>query len=385
MRDTDDLYRILQVDPSADSETIEAAYKAQAKKYHPDRNPLARRHAEDPTAESCPRSAPGSTPSGSLRPGAPAGGRTTRPGRVPGGVAEAAEQRQAAAEAQARQEAAQRKEAERRAKEAQAQAKQKADRERRSWEARAEELQQRVQAERRVEVERQARAEAERRAEAAERRARRAANEAAEGERGRPGRPSAAPPVVVGEDTWSSRAELTASAVIVVMVAATALLWNQGPIRGQRPPVPDYLDEAAVAAAAKVWPSGAAHLDEIYERRPGRVFSDCDLCPTMVVVPPGTFRMGSNDGVRTHQPVRDVRVRVFALGRYEVTVEEYATFVAASGHVMGDGCYVTDRRGGTVWDSQASWRVPGFEAVRQAAGRVRELAGCAGVCAVGER
>ena len=81
----------------------------------------------------------------------------------------------------------------------------------------------------------------------------------------------------------------------------------------------------------------------------------------MVVVPSGIFRMGSNDGVRTHQPVRDVRVQMFALGRYEVTVEEYATFVAESGHVTGDGCYVTDRRGGTVWDSQASWRVPGFE------------------------
>ena len=39
MRDTDDHYRVLQVDPSADSETIEAAYRAQAKKYHPDRNP----------------------------------------------------------------------------------------------------------------------------------------------------------------------------------------------------------------------------------------------------------------------------------------------------------------------------------------------------------
>lgn len=39
MRDTDDHYKVLQVDPSADAETIEAVYKAQAKKYHPDRNP----------------------------------------------------------------------------------------------------------------------------------------------------------------------------------------------------------------------------------------------------------------------------------------------------------------------------------------------------------
>lgn len=33
-----DYYRVLQVDPSAEPEVIEAAYKALVKKYHPDRN-----------------------------------------------------------------------------------------------------------------------------------------------------------------------------------------------------------------------------------------------------------------------------------------------------------------------------------------------------------
>jgi len=33
-----DLYRVLQVDPSADPEVIEAAYKRLALKYHPDHN-----------------------------------------------------------------------------------------------------------------------------------------------------------------------------------------------------------------------------------------------------------------------------------------------------------------------------------------------------------
>ena len=191
-----------------------------------------------------------------------------------------------------------------------------------------------------------------------------------------------------------------AAPVVLILAAAAAMLWNhpvqeriqsQGsqepepiqsqvgppepePIQSQTLPSPGYLDEPAVAAAAMLWPAGAAYVDEVYEaerrqrreeRRPGRVFRDCDRCPNMVVVPPGTFRMGSNDGVRTHQPLRDVRVRMFALGRYEVTVEEYATFVTASGHVEADGCYVTDRRGRTVWDPQASWRAPGFEQVNE--------------------
>ena len=34
----DDLYRVLQVDPSADPEVIEAAYRRLAHKYHPDHN-----------------------------------------------------------------------------------------------------------------------------------------------------------------------------------------------------------------------------------------------------------------------------------------------------------------------------------------------------------
>lgn len=33
-----DLYRVLQVDPSADSDVIEAAYKRLARRYHPDHN-----------------------------------------------------------------------------------------------------------------------------------------------------------------------------------------------------------------------------------------------------------------------------------------------------------------------------------------------------------
>jgi curved DNA-binding protein len=40
-----DLYRVLQVDPSADSDVIEAAYRRLARKYHPDHN------RGDPAAE----------------------------------------------------------------------------------------------------------------------------------------------------------------------------------------------------------------------------------------------------------------------------------------------------------------------------------------------
>ena len=60
-------------------------------------------------------------------------------------------------------------------------------------------------------------------------------------------------------------------------------------------------------------------------RRPGAVFRDCAECPEMVVMPGGNL----------------------AMGRYEVTVEEYRAFESTTGGRTGAGCY-------TVRDE--SWR-----------------------------
>lgn len=83
----------------------------------------------------------------------------------------------------------------------------------------------------------------------------------------------------------------------------------------------------------------------------GAVFRDCPACPELVAVPAGAWRVG--------RPPLDVRVGTFALGRYEVTRGEYATFVAATGHSADGGCHVLD---GGQWryDPRASWREPGF-------------------------
>ena len=69
--------------------------------------------------------------------------------------------------------------------------------------------------------------------------------------------------------------------------------------------------------------------------RAGEVFRDCDGCPEMVVVPAGTFRMGSPateegrwDG---EGPQHRVRVSSFALGATEVTFDEWAACVRGGG------------------------------------------------------
>lgn len=54
--------------------------------------------------------------------------------------------------------------------------------------------------------------------------------------------------------------------------------------------------------------------------KPGEVFKDCPYCPEMVVIPAGSFDMGSNDGNADERPVHNVNIgKVFALGKAEVT------------------------------------------------------------------
>lgn len=97
--------------------------------------------------------------------------------------------------------------------------------------------------------------------------------------------------------------------------------------------------------------------------RPGRVFKDCRDCPEMVVVPPGTFAMGRDDGEqdRYEGPVRQVTIGyAFAVGRFELTNGQYRRFVEATGHkTAGTGCNAFF--GNKVEPlPNTSWRDPGY-------------------------
>ncbi len=67
----------------------------------------------------------------------------------------------------------------------------------------------------------------------------------------------------------------------------------------------------------------------------GEVFRDCEVCPEMVVVPPGSFMMGSpeSDGEAIGEtPLHRVTIDYpFAVGVYEVTFEEWDACVLAGG------------------------------------------------------
>jgi formylglycine-generating enzyme required for sulfatase activity len=76
-------------------------------------------------------------------------------------------------------------------------------------------------------------------------------------------------------------------------------------------------------------PAGAAE-------HPEREFRDCSDCPVMVAVPAGRFTMGSPPGEEgrfdSEGPQHAVAVRAFALGKYDVTSEEFLAFLKATGY-----------------------------------------------------
>jgi len=78
------------------------------------------------------------------------------------------------------------------------------------------------------------------------------------------------------------------------------------------------------------------------DRRSGEVFKDCKDCPEMVVIPSGSFVMGSPAtdavGAEFESPQRTVTISSFAAGRFEVTFAQWDACVAAAGctHRPGD-------------------------------------------------
>ena len=98
--------------------------------------------------------------------------------------------------------------------------------------------------------------------------------------------------------------------------------------------------------------------------QPGATFRDCPTCPQMVVVPGGSYQMGSPsyEAGRDEDegPVHRVTIgQAFAVGVYEVTRGEYGRFVSATGYEGESGCWTW--RGGK-WEEEKgwSWRDPGY-------------------------
>ncbi len=100
---------------------------------------------------------------------------------------------------------------------------------------------------------------------------------------------------------------------------------------------------------------------------PGDTFKDCEVCPEMMVIPPGSFDMGAplEEGGDDEAPIHRVRIsHAIAVGKYEITRREFRAFANDTNYSEADECKVWSK----IWpkhygwedSSFKTWRNPGF-------------------------
>jgi len=101
-------------------------------------------------------------------------------------------------------------------------------------------------------------------------------------------------------------------------------------------------------------------------------FNDCLGCPEMVSIPAGSFMMGTAIEDRAPDPVsgrpnaneepqHEVTIaQPFALGKYEVTIAQFAAFIEDSGYDASVGCITFEGPRRLRLDPELDWRNPGF-------------------------
>lgn len=102
--------------------------------------------------------------------------------------------------------------------------------------------------------------------------------------------------------------------------------------------------------------------------QPGQTFRDCTECPEIVVIPAGTFTIGSpaSETGRTdfEGPQVSVNIQQFAAGKFDVTKEQWAAFVKATDRIMDKGCAWSGLQDSSLndWENNpnASWDQLGF-------------------------
>lgn len=114
-----------------------------------------------------------------------------------------------------------------------------------------------------------------------------------------------------------------------------------------------------------LWVVSVGGISPLLAMEPGNEFNDCDVCPTMVVVPAGSFTMGSPASETGHAddeaPQHQVTLsRDFAVGKFEITLREFAAFVSETEHDAGNVCWTLEGGEGTMRPGR-SWQNTAFE------------------------
>jgi formylglycine-generating enzyme required for sulfatase activity len=89
---------------------------------------------------------------------------------------------------------------------------------------------------------------------------------------------------------------------------------------------------SGIVVALGVFAGVAVHAQETTDRQ----FQECHDCPVMMGIPAGEFLMGSPADERgrldTEGPLHRVAIRAFALGKFDVTSEQFLAFLRDTGY-----------------------------------------------------
>ena len=132
----------------------------------------------------------------------------------------------------------------------------------------------------------------------------------------------------------------------------------------------------ALAALLLVTTAPATAADAAAGKKAGETFKDCGDCQTMVVIPAGSFKMGSTEAERVREavpatfgdhegPQRDISfAKPFAIATTETTRAHFARFVKATSRPIPTECFdynaEEDSWAGTK-GKVVNWQKPGFE------------------------
>ncbi len=105
-------------------------------------------------------------------------------------------------------------------------------------------------------------------------------------------------------------------------------------------------------------------LDQERALKPGMTFKECAECPEMVVIPAGTFVLGSptSESSRADDEGPQTNItfaRPFAVSKFEVTVEQFTAFMDNTEHLIEERCYTVEQNT-FEYKARRSFRNPGF-------------------------
>jgi formylglycine-generating enzyme len=145
---------------------------------------------------------------------------------------------------------------------------------------------------------------------------------------------------------------------------ATAAFENELPVK--RTPAPKPVAKP-VPNPAPVTVPAPVHTPTY---RAGQVYKDCADCPEMVVIPAGSFLMGSPESEKDRKnnegPQRTVTIETYAIGKTEVTVGQFRRFVEIKNYKTDAEININEKGCRTYEDGKwylregRTWRNPGW-------------------------